>query len=59
MVSCADNHLHREHGEDGADGEHVGQKAEEIGLAGVGSDVMEVFLPVVILLQEVEERSAA
>lgn len=51
--------LHGEHGEDGADGKHVGQEAEEIGLAWVRSNVMKVSLPVVVLLQEVEERSGA
>ena len=46
---------HCEHGEDGADGKHIGQEAEEIRLVGVRSNVIKVTLPVVVLLQEVEE----
>ena len=46
---------HGEHREDGADGKHVGQEAEEIGLACVRPNIIKVSLPVVVLLQEVEE----
>jgi hypothetical protein len=56
---CTGQILHCEHGEDGADGKHIGQEAEEIRLVCVRSNVMKVPLPVIVLLQEVEERSGA
>jgi hypothetical protein len=49
--------LHDEHGDDGTDGEHVGQETEQIGLTMEGPNVAEVTLPVVVLLQEVEKGS--
>lgn len=52
-----DDSRHSEHREDRADGEHVGQEAEEVGLGLVRSDIVKVLLPVVVLLQKVEEGS--
>jgi hypothetical protein len=48
---------HREHGDNGADGEHVGQETKEIGLVLVRSNMVKVDLPGIILLQQIEEGS--
>lgn len=42
------------HGKDGADSEHVGKKTEKVRLL---SNVIEITLPVVVLLQKIEEGS--
>jgi hypothetical protein len=52
-----DNCWHCEHGDNGTNGEHIGQETEEIGLVLVRPNMMEIDLPGIILLQEVEEGS--
>jgi hypothetical protein len=44
-----------EHGENGSDGEHVGQEAKQVGLALVRANIVKIALPVIVLLQKVEE----
>jgi hypothetical protein len=46
-----------EHGDDGADGEHVGQQAELVAQRRVEADLVEVVLPEVERLDRVEEGS--
>lgn len=47
--------LHSEHREDGTDSKHIGQETEKVGFGFICSNIIKVFLPVVVLLQEVEE----